>query len=243
MMPISRGSCPVAIAGLIALAVGLSCPAPAQIPAGIIYQAAVESGMGYVNPITGQAIVNQKSALNLKSFLAHAATDGSIGVLTAGLGGLIHMGTALEAGLAGGHVFADKEITPLLAVAAPNPNDLPPVLQMTASMSPTAAACAENTIYAPRAKSLGPVMINGYAVTFSYQGEQVLRHVDGRRLKQFQAVDVVACVPGTIVFPGAPAAQKTTAAEIPPPDNDAPPVWYLASGLRDEAARPAWSAR
>jgi hypothetical protein len=170
------------------------------VPAGLIYQAAIEGGIDYLSPQVGQAIINQKAALNWKVIAAHMLTDGSIGVLTAGLTGVIHMSTVWKTALVAGHEFADKEAVPLLQAGAPNPNDIPPVLAMNGSMNPSPSACVENSIYASNAKRLKAV-INGIVVTFSPQLGQVMRHIDGSKLKQVQALDVLACVPGITVLP------------------------------------------
>lgn len=185
-----------------------------SIAGGLIYQAAAEGGVDYVNPTSGQAIINQKAALNWKNILGSALSDGSIGVLTAGLANVFPLSKAVEVALAAGHTYYDHSIAPILAGAAPNPNDIPPVLQMAASMSPGPTACAENSIYATRApKTYGPVMINGLSVTYAAQGVQVVKHIDGSKLKQFQVVDVLVCLPGNVVPPPAPAPSVVPSAK------------------------------
>ncbi len=191
---------------LLAAVLHAQAPAPPVVPAGLIYQAAAQQGIDYITPLAGQAIINTKAALNWRNVIIGLVSDGSIGVLTAGVSGVIHMSMALETALAAGHGYYDYAVRPLLANGAPNPGDIPPVLQMTGTVAPTATACTDNSMYAvsttmaakkklkvspPRATAL----IGGLSVTFTAQGVQVLRNISGGVISQFQVYDVVACVP------------------------------------------------
>lgn len=167
------------------------------IPAGLVYQAAAANNIQYISPTAGQAIINQRATLNWRSILGSALADGSIGVLTGGLAGVIHMGLTAEVALAAGHAYYDRVGAPLLAAAAPNPNNIAPVLLITGTLAPSAGACVENSLFAVYAKNIKPFSVNvaGAVVSFTPQGVQVLRNISGQVIKSFQVIDVVACLP------------------------------------------------
>lgn len=186
-----------------------------SIPAGLIYQAGAAAGIDYINPLSGQAIINQKSALNWHKIAGQVLGDAPLGVLIGGLAKVIPVSAPIEIALGGFHAYYDQSIAPLVAQGAPNPNDIPPVLQMTASMSPSAAGCAEASIYAAKAPPTVALTINGLSVSYAYQGVAVLKHIDGSRLKQFSVVDVLVCLPGTIVLPTSPVSPGAKPAASP----------------------------
>lgn len=176
------------------------------VPAGLIYQAAAQQGIDYISPISGQAIINQAAALNWKTILGSVLADGSIGILTAGLSGVISIAKPIEVGLAVGHAYYDHTIQPILAAGSPNPGNIPPVLQLTDSVAPTATNCTENSMFAVSAQMAAKkkmaksparanALIGGLSVTFTAQGVQVLKNISGKVITAFQVFDVVACVP------------------------------------------------
>lgn len=197
---------------LVGLLVTAACDLRAQtIPAGAVYQAAAANGIEYISPTAGTAIINQKSALNWKSVGVGILTDGSIGVLSAGLGGLITIPAKALAGLAVGHAFVDDVVQPILTTAAPSGlSNIAPVLLITGTVAVTPAACVENSMFATRFVSTAapvkkgpmsaPVMaiIDGATFTFTPQGVQVLKNATGNAVRQFMVVDVLAC-PGGIL--------------------------------------------
>src|SRR5271170_7258120 len=186
----------------ILIALVLCVPLMAQttpgVAAGLVYQAALESGISYIEPSAGQAIINQRVALNWNTIAGQVFSDGSIGVLMAGLAGVIHLSVPVEIGLASFHAFYDHTVAPLIAEGVPTPSSIAPVLPMNGTMTPTATACAEASMYALWAKGahvVGPVMVGGLIVTYAPQGVAVLRNISGARIKSVQVVDVVACLP------------------------------------------------
>jgi hypothetical protein len=181
-----------------------------SLPAGLIYQAAAEGGIDYVNPSTGQAIIAERASVNWKTIAGSALADGSIGVLAAGLSNVIHISRTVEIGLAAFHAYYDHSIAPIIAGAAPNPNGIPPVLQATGTITPSATACAEASIYAVSAPSVLMTTVNGLSVTFASQGTQVLKRIDGSAVKQFKVVDVLVCQPGTITLPSLPSSPSVS---------------------------------
>jgi hypothetical protein len=201
------------------------------IPAGLIYQAAAtQAGIDYISPQAGQAIINQKAALNWKSILNSALSEGSIAVLAGGLSGVVSMSKPVELSLALAHAYYDRVGAPILAQALANPNDIPPVLEMNASVTASPGACMENSIYAiwtggslkqsrqllktgKRATSV-TTNVDGLIVTFTPQGLQVLKNISGQAISQFQVVDVLVCAPRQ--FPAIPAAASGLPATMHP---------------------------
>jgi hypothetical protein len=187
---------------------------PVVVPAGQIYQAALTVGINYISPQAGQAIVNQKSLLNWKTIAGEVLSDGSIGVLTGGLAGVISIGKVTEVSLAAFHAFYDHSIAPIIAEGEPNPNNIPPVLAMNGTVSPSVSTCSEYSMYATppggTAKtamkllksgqikaSAGNVNVGGITVSFTLQGVQVLKNISGGSISQFVVYDVLACVPAS----------------------------------------------
>ncbi len=187
-----------------------------SVPAGAIYQAAVANGIDYINPTTGQDILNKRASLNWKTVAGQVASEGSIGVITGGLSGIFHITTGALIGLSVGHSYYDRSIAPIIAGAAPSPSAIAPVLQMGGSMAPSATACVENSLYASSVSNISakmmlskkrkataptpianPVfaMVGGLSISFSPQGVGVLRDLSGATIDQFMVIDVLACVP------------------------------------------------
>jgi len=203
----------------LALIVGLAPVLAAQsVPAGLLYQAASENGIQYISPSAGQAIIDTRSGLNWHNIAGEILSDGSIGVLIGGLSGAVAMSTAIEVGLATGHTFYDHTVAPIIAKGAPNPGSVPPVLPLNGTVAPSTNACTENSMYAVwaggswkaakklrkqgvQAARVGPINVGGLLVTFVPQGVDVLKNISGQRIKAFQVIDVVACLP-----PSPPAA-------------------------------------
>lgn len=170
--------------------------APPGVPSGLIYQVAIANGFQPISPLSGQAIINERAAVNWKTIAGQVLADGSIGLLTGGLAGVIHLSTPVMIGLASGHAFYDHSVAPILAAAAPNPGDIPPVLQVTGSLAPTSSTCTENSMYVTPSKNLrsvGPIVAYGLSLSFSVQSPQVLKNAAGSIIKRFQVVEVLAC--------------------------------------------------
>lgn len=193
-----------------------------SVPAGAIYQAAVMNGIDYINPTTGQDILNKKASLNWKTIAGEVLAEGSIGVVTGGLSGVLHIPTGALIGLSVGHSYYDRSIAPIIAGAAPSPANIAPVLQMTGSMAPSINACVENSLYASsmgnisakmalskKKKAVAPTniaspvftMVGGLQVSFVGQGVAVLKDLSGSAIDQFMVVDVVACIPQVTLNP------------------------------------------
>jgi hypothetical protein len=207
---------------------------PVAVPAGQIYQAALTVGINYISPQAGQAIVNQKSLLNWKTIAGEVLSDGSIGVLTGGLAGVISIGKVTEVSLAAFHAFYDHSIAPIIAEGEPNPNNIPPVLAMNGTVSPSASTCAEYSMYATppggTAKtamkllksgqiraSAGNVNVGGLTVSFTLQGVQVLKNISGGSISQFVVYDVLACLstPSVPTSPGSSTIAPMHPTEFP----------------------------
>lgn len=174
------------------------------IPAGLIYQAATQTGVQYIDPISGQAILSQRAALNWHNVATQVFGDASIGLLTAGLAGVIHMPVSAETALGAFHAYYDHTIAPLVAAGAPSPTAIAPVLPMNGTVAPSSTQCVENSIYAVYNKSaapVGPVLVGGLNVTFTPQGAVVLKNSAGQRIKGFEIVNVLACLPVAVVLP------------------------------------------
>jgi hypothetical protein len=208
---------------LALLSAWMAAPAVAQtttaitIPGGLVYQTGAQFGLDSIMPSAATAIIQQKVGLNWKTIGVRVLTDGSIGVLSAGLGGIISISKPILTGLAVGHGFIDTEVTPILSAAAPSGlANLAPVLQVTGSLVVTPGTCAEATIFvsqfptptvpvsaramlsrATKAASALPspitVSIMGANVTFTPQTVTVLKNAAGTNIKQFIPVDVLAC--------------------------------------------------
>lgn len=200
---------------LLILAASFASAQPSA-PGGLVYQALLQNGVSYISPSAGQAILSQKAGLNWKTLGSQILVDGSLGVLSGGLAGVINIGTTAETGLAAFHLFADKKIAPILALAGSHPDSIPPVLQVGQSMAPTVTGCAENSIYAvfnPKAPPRIPAaIINGLVVSFSAQGAAVLRNAGGQLIRSFQIIDVLACLPDVAPVPvlAPPSLQQPT---------------------------------
>lgn len=209
--------------GLCAVMCGAQTPVMTMsVPAGAIYQAAVMNGIDYINPTTGQDILNKKASLNWKTIAGQVLAEGSIGVVTGGLSGVLHIPTGALIGLTVGHSYYDRSIAPIIAGAAPSPANIAPVLQMTGAMAPSVNACVENSMYASSVNNIpaklaiskkkkltaptvvaNPVfaMVSGLNVSFSPQGLAVLKDLSGAAIDQFMVIDVLACVPQVTLNP------------------------------------------
>jgi hypothetical protein len=179
-----------------------------QVPAGLVYQAAIAVGLQPISPVSGQAIINERAALNWKTVSGQVLGPVALGVLLGGISGVIPMGKLTQGILGGVHGYYDGAIAPLIARAAPNPNDIPAVIQVTGMVAPSTGACFEGSMYVSPSKVIrggGPINVGGLAVTFSVQSPQVLKHAGGGIIKKFQVVDVIACIPiGPLPAPPAP---------------------------------------
>jgi hypothetical protein len=227
---------------VLALLPALLCAQTTPIvPAGLIFQAAAARGIQYIQPTAAQSIINKKAAINWHNLILNAVGVASMGTVTAGVTGLVHMSTAVLGAFAVGHTIYDAYGAPLLQAEAPNPNDIAPPLQLTGTVAPSAGACAEYSMFASGFAQIGSVVakhrrfaaasstalvsnlstpsnVGGLLVTFTPQGVQVLRDISGGLIAQFEVVDVVACAPALpVVVASAPAQQF-----IPPPVNFQP---------------------
>lgn len=181
---------------------------PPSISAVALYQAAAQNGIAYIPPVSGQAIINEKSSLNWKNVVLGGASNATIGTAVAGMSKVITLSNPVIIGLTVAYVAYVTWVAPLLSKAAPNPNDIPPVLQIGSSMS----SGSENSIYASsvggvpastmvkmakKGTRLAPIstFINGMLVTYQVQGIQVMKNAAGGKIKQFIIVDVLVGTP------------------------------------------------
>ena len=188
------------------------------IPSGLIYQAALQSGITYTLPTEGAQILDQKAGTNWKSLLLTILTDGSLDAAVGGITGVVKMPVSLITALAIGHGFIDKEGPAFLTLIAPNPAAvLASVLPINGSMTVTPTTCADGVIFAssvPGVSSAGvriklkasavrkasavegtTVIVDGAVVSFSPQAVGVLVNAAGSPINQFIIVDVLACPP------------------------------------------------
>ena len=190
---------------LALLSVFLALPvARAQtIPNGAIYEAAVGAGISYISPATGAQVLDQKAGLNWKSLVNGAASTGTITAVIAGLTKVIAMSTPWTVGLSMAHLAWDSWGSGVLAIAAPNPGTIVQSLIQPNQATTLNGSCVEGSMFAQivkGAKPIGPLNVDGVAVTFSPQGVAVLVNASGSKIKDFGVYDVLAC-PWTVPPP------------------------------------------
>ena len=218
----------VAVAVIILSGVANGQPATPTVPAGLIYQAAVQIGLQPISPVSGQAIVNEKAGVNIKTIITKATPMAALSTLIGGIAGIIPgIGTAAEIALAAGYGYYNQEILPLIAAAAPNPNDIPQVLRVTDTVAPSAAACTESSMYVTptKIKQGGVVNVAGLQVSFTIQSPQVIRNAAGSLIKKFQVVDVISCVPSTPPIIVTPQLRPQSSLAVPQMTGPYPQCW------------------
>ena len=176
-----------------------------SIPAASIYQGALGQGIVYIQPAAGAAIVNDKSATNIKNVLLDLAGQTAVQGALATLTGVIKATKPITAGLLFGDGFVEVGKKLLSQTAPQGTAALSPVLMMNGTMSPG----DEATIYASQFQAVTPkqfraqkatvnpvtLTIKGCPVTFTPQGTQLVQLAAGSRIKNFIPVDVIVGFP------------------------------------------------
>ena len=201
-------------------------PTP-QVPAGLIYQAAIQAGLQPISPVSGQAIINEKAAINWKNIAVKGLTNAALFTALGGVGGIVSIGTKAIEGLMVAHAVSDAEIVPLLEAAAPNPNDIPPVIRVADTVAPSADSCSESSMFVTptKIKQGGIVMVAGLQVSFTIQSPSVLRNAAGGKINKFQVVDVIACIPSTPPIIVTPQLRSQSRLAIPQMTGPYPQCW------------------
>jgi hypothetical protein len=200
------------------LSVFLALPLAAQtLPNGLIYQAAASGGISYIAPTTGAQVLDQKAGLNWASLVNGAAGTGTITAVMLGITKVVAMSTPWTMGLAIAHTAWDSWGSGVLNLAAPNPNTIIQSLIQPNQSTTLNGSCVEGSMLAvtPKgAKPVGPLNVDGVAVTFSPQAVAVMKNAAGAKVG-FGIYDVLVC-PWSVT-PSAPVQLRPQGAELNEP--------------------------